>query len=63
MAQQQQLPALKRGQFLWMEPAAQRRYVQQLKKRISDGYYNSENVFSKVAEEIAPVLEEVAGCQ
>jgi hypothetical protein len=59
MMQQQRVTTLRRGQFLWMEPAAQHRYLKNLKQRIADGYYNSDRVFTKVVEDIAPVLEEV----
>ena len=51
---------LRKGQFLWMEPAARNAYLQKLKERISEGYYYTELVFSKIADELAPVLEEVA---
>lgn len=51
--------AIRKGQFLWMEPGAQKRYVETLKRRISEGYYYSEKIFSQVADELAPVLEEV----
>jgi hypothetical protein len=50
----------RRGQFLWMEPTARSRYVENLKKKITEGYYYSDNVVSKVVEEIAPILDEIA---
>ena len=59
MAPQQYISTLRRGQFLWMDQAAQRRYLQNLKRRIAEGYYDSDRVFSKVVEDIAPVLEEI----
>lgn len=49
---------LRKGQFLWMEPAARNAYLQKLKKRISEGYYYTDSIFSKIADELAPVLEE-----
>lgn len=59
MAPQQHIASLRRGQFLWLDKAAQQRYLHTLKRRIAEGYYNSDLVFSKVVEEIAPVLEEI----
>lgn len=53
-------PAVRKGQFLWMEPCAQETYLKKLKQRISDGYYFSERIFTKVADELTPVLEEIA---
>jgi len=61
MATPQLVTTLRRGQFLWMDPAARRQYLHSLKRRIAEGYYNSDRVFSKVAEDIAPVLEEILG--
>lgn len=52
--------SLRKGQFLWMEPEARIAYLQKLKKRIADGYYYTDSVFSKIADEIAPILEEAA---
>ena len=49
---------LRKGQFLWMEPAARNAYLQKLKERISEGYYYTDSIFSKIADELAPVLEE-----
>lgn len=59
MAQQQCVTMFRQGQFLWMEPVAQQRYLQNIKKRIAEGFYNTDRVFTKVVEEIAPVLEDV----
>jgi hypothetical protein len=59
MMQQQHVTMLRRGQFLWMEPAAQHRYLQNLRQRIAEGYYNTDRVFAKVAEDISPVLEDI----
>lgn len=59
MVQQKSAMPLRRGQFLWMEPAAQHRYLQNLKQRIAEGYYNTDRVFTKVVDDIAPVLEEI----
>ena len=60
MTAQKQSPLLRRGKFLWMEPSAQKTYLQELKQRISEGYYHSDKIFSKIADDLAPILEEVA---
>ena len=52
-------PALRKGRFLWMEPAARNAYLSKLKERISEGYFYSDRIFSKIADDLAPVLEEV----
>lgn len=51
----------RKGQFLWREPAAQQHYISTLKKRIAENYYFEERVFSHIADEIAPVLDEMTG--
>jgi hypothetical protein len=53
-------PAVRKGQFLWMEPSAKETYLKKLKQRISDGYYFSEQIFTKIVDELTPVLEEIA---
>ena len=55
-------PANRKGQFLWRDPVSQSKYVAVLKKRISDRYYFTEKVFSRIADEIAPVIDEIASC-
>ncbi|MBN1760618.1 MAG: hypothetical protein JW863_19980 [Chitinispirillaceae bacterium] len=52
-------PANRRGQFLWRDPATQSKYVIALKKRVSERYYFNERVFSRIVDEIAPVLNEI----
>ncbi|MBN1579024.1 MAG: hypothetical protein JW913_20850 [Chitinispirillaceae bacterium] len=59
MNNQHSSATLRKGQFLWMEPAARNVYLQKLKERISEGYYYTDRIFSKIADELAPVLEEV----
>ncbi|NLD99628.1 MAG: hypothetical protein GX640_07115 [Fibrobacter sp.] len=48
----------RRGQFLWMNGPDKERYLRCLKKKISEGYFNSELILNKIVEEIAPVLAE-----
>ncbi|MBN1308926.1 MAG: hypothetical protein JXA18_13470 [Chitinispirillaceae bacterium] len=58
MSNQHSGATFRKGQFLWMEPAARKAYLQTLKKRISEGYYYTDRIFSKIADELAPVLDE-----
>ena len=52
-------PANRKGQFLWRDPDTRLKYVIALKKRISERYYFNDRVFSRVVDEIAPVLDEI----
>jgi hypothetical protein len=51
-------PAIRQGQFLWMDERTKREYLSILKQRISDGYYFSERVISRIVDELAPVINE-----
>lgn len=55
----QRNPALRQGQFLWMDDPTKRSYLSSLKKKIEEGYYSSEKVISRIVEEIAPVIDDV----
>lgn len=52
-------PAVRKGQFLWRDPQAQMKYLTTLKKRISEGYYFKEKIFSRIADELAPVIDDI----
>ncbi len=54
-------PNLRRGQFIWRDEAAQKRYVESITGRIQAGYYSSDRVLSKIVEELAPALSESVG--
>ena len=49
---------VRKGRFLWMESDAQTRYLCDLKKRIHAGHYFSDQILSKIVEDIAPVFED-----
>lgn len=51
--------SIKKGRFLWMESPAQEKYVASLKKKIDSGYYFSESILVKIADELAPVMSEI----
>jgi len=53
-------PSLRQGQFLWMDRDSKEHYLENLKRKISDGFYFSDTVISKIVEEIAPAIEECA---
>jgi len=53
-------PNIRKGRFLWMDPAAQRRYIEDLKRRIESGYYFTDAIAEKVVEELAPVFNDAA---
>lgn len=50
---------MRKGQFLWMNPAAQKNYLKGLKDKIAEGYYFSEGIYRKVADELAPVIADI----
>lgn len=47
---------IRKGRFLWMERNEQELFVQNLKGKIAKGYYYSDTVFSKIAEDLASVM-------
>jgi hypothetical protein len=51
-------PNVRKGRFLWMESGERDRFVSDLKFKISQGYYYSEMIFGKIAEDLAPVMAE-----
>lgn len=55
----QRNPAIRQGQFLWMDESARKKYLSSLKKKIEEGYFYSEKVVSRIVEEIAPVIHDV----
>jgi hypothetical protein len=51
-------PNIKTGRFLWMNEKSRKQYLTALQKKISEGYYCSENTLAKVVEELAPIFNE-----
>jgi hypothetical protein len=51
-------PNIKTGRFLWMNEKSRMQYLAALQKKISEGYYCSENTLAKVVEELAPIFNE-----
>lgn len=51
-------PNIKTGRFLWMQEKSRKQYLAALNKKISEGYYSSENTLSKVVDELAPIFNE-----
>ena len=49
---------IRKGRFLGLEKEEQRRYLEKLKTRISDGYFFSDTIIGKIVDEIAPALDD-----
>jgi hypothetical protein len=56
-------PNIRKGRFLWMDQADQRRYIQELKRRIESGYFFTDAIAEKVVDELAPVFNDAADSQ
>ncbi|MBN1984124.1 MAG: hypothetical protein JW795_21520 [Chitinivibrionales bacterium] len=50
--------SLRQGKFQWMDEDSKQKYIEELKKKISDGYFYSERVIGKLVEELAPVFSD-----
>jgi hypothetical protein len=51
-------PNLRKGRFLWMDAPEREQFLSMLKHRIADGYYYTDSIFAKIADELAPVMVE-----
>ena len=51
-------PALRQGQFQWMDELDKQSYLSKLKKKIDEGFYFSDKVISRIVDEIAPALND-----
>jgi hypothetical protein len=49
---------VRKGRFMWMEPPAQREYLQTLSKKISSGYFYSDKIITEIVEDIAPIIDD-----
>ena len=49
-------PNVRKGRFLWMDRAEKERFIRDIKSKIEQGYYYSDLIFNKVADELAPVM-------
>lgn len=58
MDRQNDSPNVRKGRFLWMESSERDHFLSDLKFKIAQGYYYSETIFGKIAEELAPVMAE-----
>ena len=52
---------VRQGRFLWMSDTAQHDYLATLKRKISEGYFFSEAILSRIAEDLAPMYAETSG--
>jgi hypothetical protein len=51
-------PNIRKGRFLWMEKSERDSFLCELNARIAQGYYYSDFVFSKIAEDLSQVMAE-----
>jgi hypothetical protein len=51
-------PNIRKGKFIWMDDGGRKRYIENLMQKITDGYYFSEKVLSRIVEELAPTFNE-----
>lgn len=51
-------PNIRKGRFLWMDAPEREQFLSMLKYRIADGYYYTDSIFGKIADELAPVMAE-----
>jgi len=51
-------PNIRKGRFLWMEQYERDSFVTDLKSKIARGYYFSDLIFNKIAEDLAPVMSD-----
>ena len=45
-----------------MEPSKRSRYLEELSRKIADGYFASDEILNKVVDELAPVFHESVEC-
>lgn len=47
------------GKFLWMESDSEREsYIEELRKKVTDGYFTSESVIGSLVDELAPAISD-----
>ncbi len=51
--------SIKKGRFLWMKSPAKERYIASLKEKIDSGYYFSDSILAKIADELVQVMSEI----
>jgi hypothetical protein len=49
---------VRKGQFLFLEKPEQERYLTALCKKISNGFFYSEQILSSIVDELAPVIND-----
>lgn len=52
-------PNVRKGRFLWMEQREKESFVHDLKVKIAKGYFNSDLISARIAEELASVMNDV----
>jgi hypothetical protein len=51
-------PNIRNGRFLWMDEKEQKRYLAVLNKKIAEGFYTSDQILSRLVDEMAPVFND-----
>jgi hypothetical protein len=51
-------PHMKTGRFLWMDTNSKKLYLEALNKKIVEGYFFSEQILSKIVDDMAPVFND-----
>ena len=54
---------VRQGRFIGMPESAREAYLQDLKQKISDGYFFRDTILARVADELAPTYAESAGSE
>jgi len=48
----------RQGRFLWMPESSRRDYLASLRRKIEEGYFFSEPILSRLAEDLAPAYSD-----
>jgi hypothetical protein len=51
-------PNIRNGRFLWMDEKEQKRYLAVLNKKITEGFFASDQILSRLVDEMAPVFND-----
>jgi hypothetical protein len=52
-------PNIRKGRFLWMETRERECFLSELNARIAQGYYFSDLVFTKIADDLSQVMSDM----
>jgi len=49
---------IRMGRFLWLDEKAQKSYLLGLNKKIAEGYFTSDQILTRIVDEMAPVFND-----